>query len=119
MVKVYTRREYEQALDLYNSFRERDARRINTLRLTVPGMVVAVGHVEYIGYRTTHGTETTLYKHDFIAGSRPLLAASPNGKQLFLLGGRYDFTGRGIVDRDHTGRAILDPTHGNYLATGD
>lgn len=112
MAKFYTRREYEQALDLYNSFRETDARKINSVRLVVPGLVVAVGHVEYVGYRTSHNFKTTLYRHDFAPGSRPLLCASPNGKQLFLLGGRYDFTGRGIVDRDAHGQPIYAPQHG-------
>ena len=115
MPKGYTPREYEQALDLYSSFRETDARKINTAILRVPGLVVAIGHIEYIGYRTSHNFKTTLYRHDFAAGSRPLLCAAPTGKQLFLLGGRYDFTGRGIVDRDAHGRPIDAPQHGEVL----
>jgi hypothetical protein len=112
VAKFYTPRELEQAADLYNSFRETDARKINTVKLRMPGIVVAIGHLEYIGYRTSHQSETTFYKHPFRAGSRPLLASSPDGKQLFLLGGRYDFTGRGIVDRDAHGRPVFDPDHG-------
>lgn len=112
MANRYTRQEYEQAIDLYSSFREVDAQKISTVKLRVPGLMVAVGHVEFVGYTTTHGHKVTSYRHDFRPGSRPLLCSSPTGQQLFLMGGKYDFTGRGIVDRDAHGRPVLVPYHG-------
>ena len=54
-------------------------------------------------------------RHEFAPGSRPLLAVSANGKQLLLLGGRYKFDERGIVDRDAQGRPILDPKHRQFI----
>jgi len=46
-----------------------------------------------------------------VKGSRPLLVASPDGKCLMLLGGRFKFTDRGIVDRDANGREIENKKH--------
>jgi hypothetical protein len=115
MGRGYSQRELRQAIRLYQSFRERPPHKIGDVILTVPGLTVACGHVEYIGYRTTHGKQTTLYQHDFAPGSRPMLASSPDGQQLFLLGGRYDFTDRGIMDVDARGRPIDDAQHGEII----
>ncbi len=75
------------------------------------------GTVEAILYRTTHKGEAVLYKHDFAAGSRPFLAAGPRRNQLFLIGGRYHVTDRGIVDLDSHGREIEDHVHGETIDT--
>jgi hypothetical protein len=37
--------------------------------------------------------------HRFKKKSRPLLAASHDGTQLYILGGEYAFTDAGIIDR--------------------
>ena len=70
------------------------------------GQVVEQGtHVELqskrgLYYLTTHkGGKEILYKHTFARHARPILAASHNGRALYLLGGQYDFTRDGIVDR--------------------
>lgn len=76
---------------------------------------MVMGQVEFIGYRTTHGSTLVLYKHDFAPGSRPQLAAGPKRNQLFLVGGRYRVTDRGIVDLDAKNREIDDPAHGEDL----
>lgn len=39
------------------------------------------------------------FEHLFREGSRPLLAVSSDGKQLHIVGGRYEFTEAGIEDR--------------------
>lgn len=108
--------EMARAAKLYESFRERAPTRVKKLGIAGPPRIaVDIGHVEFIGYRTTHGRKLTLYQHDFAPGSRPLLCVSPDGKQLLLLGGRYQFTGRGIVDRDIAGREIDNPQHGRPM----
>lgn len=58
-----------------------------------------LGKLENIGYSTVRDGVAEKYIHRFKASSRPLLKASTDGKQLSLLGGAYDFTDRGIVDR--------------------
>lgn len=103
------------AVKLYESFRERKPRRIGRADFKVPAAVACMGYVEGIDYRTTHGKKVTLYHHDFAPGSRPLLAVSSDGKQLLLLGGRYQFTERGIVDRDAKGREVENAGHGKTI----
>lgn len=60
---------------------------------------LVVGPVLAIGYETVRDGETLPYMHEFKKTSRPLLAASSDGKQLRIVGGRFQFTERGIVDR--------------------
>jgi hypothetical protein len=108
-------RQMQQATTLYESFREAQPKELIKLRVDVPRVCAAIGHVESINYRTTHGGKVELYRHDFQKGSRPLLCASPNGKQLLLLGGRYQFTDRGIVDKDSSGKLIFNPKHGRAI----
>lgn len=58
----------------------------------------SLGPVASIDYIATRDGETFRYQHEFKEGSEPLLAASHDGKQLLLLGGRYTVTDRGITD---------------------
>ncbi|MHB8414592.1 MAG: hypothetical protein ACYDDA_03805 [Acidiferrobacteraceae bacterium] len=108
--------EMARAAKLYRSFRERVPDRIKRVGVPpLPRIAVDIGRVEYVGYRTTHGKKLTLYQHDFAPASRPLLCVSPDGRQILLIGGRYVFTDRGIVDRDVTGRQIVNPSHGRKI----
>jgi hypothetical protein len=65
---------------------------------------LVIGELDLIGYRTKRagiaGGKMIRYAHDFSTGSRPLLAVSSDGKQLHIVGGRYEFTEAGIEDRD-------------------
>jgi hypothetical protein len=112
-------RQLRTAIDLYSRFRNQPARKVAHVELSVPEVVLVVGHLEYVGYRTTDGRELKLYQHDFAPGSRPILAVSADGKQLVLLGGRYQFTHRGIVDHDRYGREIENEAHDHPLTTDD
>lgn len=58
-----------------------------------------VGHCDGILYTTVRDGKTEKYIHKFKRSSRPLLAASFDGKSLVLIGGSYQFTERGIVDK--------------------
>jgi hypothetical protein len=49
-----------------------------------------------------------MYKHKFARGSRPLLCAGPKAGQLYLIGGRFHVTDRGIVDLTPSGKEIPD-----------
>lgn len=103
------------AIKLFRSFREKDPQRLGVVDFDVPEAVMVIGHVESIKYRTTRAGKTELYEHPFQAGSRPLLAASSDGRQLMLLGGRYQFGSRGIVDRDSRGKLVYEPEHGEEM----
>lgn len=96
------------ALSLFRDFRERDATRAKVVDFNIPSAVAVMGPVEFIGYRTTHGRKAVLYRHDFAPGSRPQLCAGPDENELYLIGGRYRVTDRGIVDLDANGEEIDD-----------
>jgi hypothetical protein len=106
-----SKRLIAQAVTLYRSFREAIPKRLMTVRFNVPKVVACMGYVEGIDYRTTHGKKTRLYHHDFAPGSRPLLCVSADGRQLMLIGGRYEWDERGIVDKDAAGQDIIPDDH--------
>lgn len=101
-------KQQRAALALFRDFRERDATRAKRIDIDIPDALMVMGHVEFIGYRTTHGKKAVMYKHDFAPGSRPLLCAGPEVGQLFLIGDRFHVTDRGIVDLDADGDEIDD-----------
>lgn len=105
-------RDVKKALKLYEEFREAKPKRGRTIEIEMPKVLMVMGHVRFIGYDTTRKGKTELYKHDFAAGSRPLLCADGNTGQLFIIEGRYHVTAggelAGIVDIDARGREIDD-----------
>ncbi|MGH6795929.1 MAG: hypothetical protein ACREDH_12230 [Methylocella sp.] len=64
-----------------------------------PGAGLAVGPLLMLAYSATRDGVRENYMHKFREKSRPTLVSSADGKNLFLLGGKYHFTERGIVDR--------------------
>lgn len=63
-----------------------------------PDAVSVIGECDGVLYTTVRDGEKEAYIHRFRKTSRPLLCVSPDGKTLYLLGGAYRFTERGIVD---------------------
>lgn len=107
MAKRLTR-EQKKVRDLFRGFREREPKRIKKVRIEIPTHVAVLGTVEFIGYNTSHGSKAVRYTHEFAPGSRPLLCAGRERGQLFLVGGRFHVTERGIVDLDARGSEIDD-----------
>jgi len=99
-------RELAAAKKIYRDFREAEPSKVVKGALDVPKALATIGPVEFIGYGTTHGRRSMPYIHTFAEGSRPMLAAGAKRNQLFLVGGRYTFTRRGITDLDARGRAV-------------
>ncbi len=100
------RRDVARARGLYRAFREDEPGRIGRARLRIPKAVALMGPVEFIGYVTTHRGQVALYIHEFAPGSRPLMYAGAGRGQLYLLGGRFKVTGRGITDLSALGREV-------------
>lgn len=98
----------KRAKSLYENFREQPVGRARKVRIQLPKAVAVMGYCEFIGYSTTHAGEAKLYKHKFARGSRPLLCAGPSDNQLYLVGGRFRVTARGIVDLTPKRREIDD-----------
>lgn len=97
-----------KAKKLYEDFRETSAKRARKIRIKYPRAVMVMGYCEAILYSTTHNGEAKLYKHKFAKGSRALLCAGPGPNQLYLIGGRFHVTERGIVDLTPSGKEIPD-----------
>jgi hypothetical protein len=87
---------------LYRDFHEREPTRVSARRFRVPKALAIIGHLDALSYRTVIGWEAQRYKHTFTKGTRPVLAT--DGKRLFIVGGRFRVTARGIVNLSPTGR---------------
>jgi hypothetical protein len=96
-----SRNDIEKAADLYERFSGHEAEEVG--RVTVPPLPkvgVAIGEVDGILYSTVRDGKHEKYIHKFHKADKPLFVVSPDGKTLFLIGGCYTFTERGIVDRN-------------------
>jgi hypothetical protein len=129
--EIASRREANPstARTLYQRFRGRTAARaqrigvrFGTRWLTAPGdsnlvipvTLAIVGHVAALEYDTTRDGKTVRARHEFAQGSRPLFAVGAGRGQLFLIGDRFRFTERGIMDITPSG-ALMD---GGLLRSG-
>jgi hypothetical protein len=68
----------------------------------LPDAVAVIGECDAVCYTTVRDGRRESYIHEFRSRDKPLLAVSPDGRRLLLIGGRYLFTERGIVDRSDT-----------------
>lgn len=91
-------KKIEAAISLYENFSGERPRFVDRVRLPVDTVVMAIGQLDAVMYSTVRDGKKEKYIHKFRKGSRPVLAASSDGKQLYILAGGYQFTDRGIVD---------------------
>ncbi len=85
---------------LYEDFSGHEAEIVGkTKKPRMPDVLVAVGIIDFIGYTTVRDGRKEKYMHKFKRSSAPRFCVSPDGRQIFLIDGHYDFTERGIVDR--------------------
>ncbi len=93
-------RELEQAMDLYRRFSGHEPEIVgSTKRPTLPNTGIIIGDLEGVAYETVRDGIKEKYFHRFDKKSRPLLCSSFDGSLIFILGGEYNFTEDGIVDR--------------------
>jgi hypothetical protein len=87
------------ATKLYADFTGEESEIVGTYPFPVsPQVGVAIGECCGIAYETVRDGQIEKYLHEFAKNDRPLLVSSFDGKQLYILGGEYDFTENGIVD---------------------
>ena len=99
MVRYADADAISRAADLYERFSGHGAEEIGRVRVNpLPRVGVAIGEVDGILYTTTRDGVVEQYIHKFRRRDKPLFVVAPDGKALFLVGGRYTFTERGIVD---------------------
>lgn len=100
------KRDIAKAAGLYKRFREEEPKRARSVKITLPKAMMVMGTLDAVLYTTTHGGRSQSYKHTFNKGSRPLLCAGTKDGQLFVVGGRFRVTARGIVDLNGRRREI-------------
>jgi len=94
-----TDKHVREATSLYEKFSGEKARQVQRVKLPHHGVLILIGECEKIAYNTVRDGRVERYIHTFRARSRPILASSHDGTQLYLLDGAYRFTDRGITDR--------------------
>jgi hypothetical protein len=93
------RSEADRAADLVERFKGHDAEVLGKVTLPpIPSHLAVIGELDGVLYTTQRDGVIEKYIHKFAAGDKPLLCVAPDGSQLHLVGGRYVFTERGIVD---------------------
>lgn len=95
---AFPEREISQAAKLRQDFTGHPSKRGSVVKIPASRVGLAVGPLLGVAYITTRDGKRERYFHEFAPHARPLLAASSDGRSLFLLGGAYRFTDRGIVD---------------------
>jgi hypothetical protein len=90
------RQRIEQAAKLSRDFHGREPARVTRVAAPSTQVAMVLGALEGVIYRVPDGTR---YLHEFRGTARPKLAATHDGSQLIVQGGRYRMTDRGIVDK--------------------
>lgn len=91
-------KKVHRAARLYENFTGHQAQYVESVQLEAPDVVMLIGELDAVLYSCTRDGKLEHYKHDFRKSSRPLLVSNSDGTALFIVGGRYKFTSRGIVD---------------------
>lgn len=91
-------RAVKKAVKLYSDFTGHDPKFIDEWVLEIPAAAMQVGKITGIMYTTRMDGREQEFLHEFSGRSRPILAASADGRQLLILGGEYHFSDRGIID---------------------
>jgi hypothetical protein len=99
-VPASRRVQIRDAAKLYSDFTGHKANESVTIdKPIIPDVALVVGDIDGVMYTTVRDGKTEKYIHEFKKKCRPLFCVSHDGKQIFMLGGSYDFTERGIVDK--------------------
>lgn len=92
------RKPAAKAVRLYRGFREAAPRGQERWDLPADTVGVKMGLCVGIIYATTIRGKKEKFIHEFRRDAAPVLAVGEDGTQLYLLGGKYRVTERGIVD---------------------
>lgn len=88
----------KEAIERFREFTGYDPQQYDVFEIT-PDVALKIGELDGVLYTTIRDGKQESYIHKFKKKSRPLLAVSYDGTQLYILGGGYEFTERGIVDK--------------------
>lgn len=87
------------ATDLLERFSGQEATTSESIDIELPEAVLFVGYLTGVMYRAVRDGEEIEYLHEFKESSQPQLMASSDGSGLWIVGGNFEFTERGIEDR--------------------
>lgn len=91
--------EVREAVERFTGFKGERPKSVSRVSVpTAPRVLLTLGACVGIMYRTHRGGRTDNYLHRFKRSARPTLAVSSDGRTLYLLGGEYRVTDRGIED---------------------
>lgn len=88
----------KNAVNLYEDFTGHKADHYVNVRVEWPDVGLLVGKCDGILYSTVRDGVPEKYIHRFKNSARPDLVASHDGAMIALIGGKFRFTNRGIVD---------------------
>lgn len=92
--------DMNKAANLYERFTGHPAEDVFEMDIPpLPKHAMFIGILDCLEYTTVRDGKTEYYRHDFKQVDKPILAVSPNGRQILVVKGNYRFTERGIVDR--------------------
>lgn len=94
-----SRARIKEAARRYADFTGHEPEALHVVEIPKADTAFAVGQLDGVLYTTIRDGKKESYVHEFKARSRPLLAASFDGANLYILNGEYAFTDRGIEDR--------------------
>lgn len=90
----------KRGASLYERFSGHEVEIIGRVKVpAAPKVGVLIGELDGVLYTTIRDGRTEKYIHKFAKADRPSLVVSHDGKTMHIVGGRYTFTERGIVDK--------------------
>lgn len=95
---VSTERKMKAGVELFEAFTGHEATHYDRVDLPDMSVCVQIGALDGIAYETTRDGKKQKYFHQFKKAARPVFAVTADGKALVIVGGRFRFTERGIVD---------------------
>lgn len=87
-----------QGVRLMERFTEKPVTRMKRVKVVpLPASGIAIGRLLGVAYEVQATGEK--FHHEFSMNAQPLLVVDPDARKIAIVGGRYAFTARGIVDR--------------------
>lgn len=106
-----------RAARAFEEFTGRKPRHVKASRLAGQDVVGwGMGPVVGIAYEAVRDGQKSRYFHEFDKSSRPDLVASDDGRQLYITGGQYRVTDRGIEDMPELFVVNPSPRRGKKMA---